>query len=122
MAFGTTLQYQGYTLKSKVEFAWARHYFMEEFDWKYEPVRFQQGRTSYTPDFGLDENEIFTEIKVYGEKHFSNHYFLCPQPLILICGTPDRHYAYLKPAGKTQFLPKHTTFAQAYDLARKAIV
>jgi hypothetical protein len=120
MPFGTLLSYQGYTLKSRVEFTWARYFFMEDFDWKYEPVRFQRGRESYTPDFGLDGEELFTEIKAYGEKRLENKYHFCIKPLILIFGTPDKHYCLFKPEGGARFLPGHIrSFTAAYDLARK---
>lgn len=118
MSFGTTLQYQGYTLKSTVEFRWARYFLTEGFDWAYEPMRFRDGKESYTPDFELD-GQIFTEIKTYGTRNIRNHLHLCTKPLILIFGTPERHYCHLKlPNEKLSYVK---TFAIAYTLARKAL-
>lgn len=115
MAFGTLLHYQGYTLKSIVEFRWARYFMAEGFDWKYEPVRFRDGRESYTPDFGLDQNAFFIETKVYGARNVCNRFHLCTKPLVLIFGTPERHYCHYKPAGAQTFLPGHMTWPRAYQ-------
>lgn len=115
-AFGTTLHYQGYVLKSKVEFAWARFFHVEGFDWEYEPVKFRAGRESYTPDFGLDGRAFFIETKAYGAKNIHNRFELCDKPLLLIYGAPERHYIRFKPAGAVTFQPGHyTNWTRAYE-------
>jgi len=101
------IAYKGYILKSKTEFYWARHFEVQEITWEYEPTRFRAGegtpgRLSYTPDFGLNNCALFIEIKIWGATNVENNFYLCPLPLLIIFGTPDRHYVRLKPAGATQ--------------------
>jgi hypothetical protein len=101
------IAYKGYTLKSKTEFYWARHFEVQEIAWEYEPTRFKadggvSGKLSYTPDFGLNNRTLFIEIKIWGATNVDNNFCLCIPPLLIIFGTPDRHYVRLKPAGAIQ--------------------
>lgn len=116
---GTTLHYQGHTLKSKVEFHWARFFFLEGLDWEYEPVTFREGTHSYTPDFRIERN-FFIEIKVE-RATVRNRIELCPSGLLVIFGTPDRCYIRHKPAGmpgmERQFL---RSWPEAYALIKRA--
>jgi hypothetical protein len=112
MPFGTKIEYRGYTLKSKVEWEWARLFDEHGLTWEYEPIAFRdpgaphgKGYT-YTPDFGLNGRTFFVETKPYSTKHL-NRFHLCPAPLYLIFGYPDRHYIRFKPAGKAGFEPGH---------------
>lgn len=119
MTFGTTLHYQGYTLKSKVEFAWARFFFTEGVDWEYEPVTFRDGRTSYTPDFRIG-NQYFVEIKA-DRGVVRNRIELCPSALLVIFGIPDRCYIRHKPAGKATMGREFIrSWAAAYGLIQRA--
>lgn len=112
MPFGTKIPYRGYALKSKVELAWARLFDVHSIPWEYEPVAFRDPQAptgkgyTYTPDFGLNARAFFVEIKTYSAKHL-NKFHLCPAPLYLIFGFPDRYYIRFKPAGKTAFVPGH---------------
>lgn len=98
-----------------MEFAWARFLYVEGFDWEYEPVRFQNGKQSYTPDFGIDQKAFFIETKTYGDKGANNRFHLCTKPLLLIFGVPERHYIRFKPAATPAFLPGHMTWPRAYE-------
>src|SRR5690242_5147132 len=91
---GKRATYQGYTFKSLHEFAWAQFFDAEGFEWEYEQVVFREGRESYTPDFVLDRT----------------------LPLLLIFGTPTRHYIRFKPAGSSSFAPGHfRAWSDAYQ-------
>lgn len=92
--------------KSNHERMWAHHFDLLGLSWEYETVTFRQGRLSYTPDFSILSGTIFVEIKTYTSKKF-NRFELCPSPLLLVHGTPGRHYIHIKPAGSTRFLPAH---------------
>lgn len=88
-------------MRSKVERIWAQHFSRSGLHWKYELVTFGK-KERYTPDFYIIEKDIFIEIKVeYGRR--LNQFHLCQWPLLLIFGTPDRHYAYFKQRGATDF-------------------
>lgn len=94
------LSYKGYNLKSKTEFYWARFFEQQRLPWEYEPVAFRLGRTSYTPDFALNNRAFFVEIKVWGA-NVENKIHLCDSPLLIIFGSPARHYIRFKPARST---------------------
>lgn len=113
MAFGTIVQYRGVELKSLHELAWAQFWTRQRLHWAYEPTRFFSGKESYTPDF-LIQN-IYIEIKAYRATNL-NKFHLCPQTLLIIYGTPTRHYIHLKPAGAAVVLPRHiASWARAYQ-------
>lgn len=120
-AFGKHVAYQGYTLKSRHEFAWAQYFEAEGFDWEYEPETFKGDGRRYTPDFRL-AGAIFIEIKADRARNLDNHFDLCNKPLLLIFGEPyARPYIRLKPAGAPAFLPDRLkTFAEAYALAQRS--
>lgn len=101
------IQYKGYSLKSKTEFLWARRFEVEGYAWEYEPTRFRAdgitpGKQFYTPDFSVDVRTLFIEIKIWGATNLENNFYLCPLPLLIIFGTPDRHYVRVKPTGAAQ--------------------
>ena len=102
------IRYKNAILKSKHEFAWALHFDRGRLDWEYEAVTFRSGRLSYTPDFALYSRTLFIEIKVWGAVRI-NRIELCNLPLLLIFGTPARHYIRFKPAGTDRVLPGHFT-------------
>lgn len=112
----TAITYRGVDFKSKHERAWARQWDRLELKWSYEPTRFINGRQSYTPDFLIEEIYTFyIEIKVFGARNL-NRFELCPDPLFLIYGMPDRHYVRFKPAGALTFNTGHyTSWQLAYQ-------
>lgn len=75
--------------------------------WEYEPVTFRVAGQSYTPDFALLGRTLFVEIKTDRARNLKNHFELCDQTLLLIFGTPERHYIRIKPAGASRFLSGH---------------
>lgn len=117
---GTLIQYNGYTLKSKIEYAWAQEFDRLGYDWEYEPVKFGKYR-SYTPDFRLSEYNIFVEIKPY-DGGSTNNYHLCPEPLLKVYGMPEKHYIQLKRKGDLGFSkPIFNTWSTAFMVARLGI-
>lgn len=104
---GTRINYKGYTLKSKIEYAWARHFDANKFDWTYEPIKFRGRRIGvYTPDFKLNACNLFIETKPYNGGTM-NDFALCTAPLLIIFGAPERHYIRFKPADQDTFDPGH---------------
>jgi hypothetical protein len=116
-AFGHSIAYKGYTLRSRVEFAWAQHFEAEGLHWAYESKTFRDGKESYTPDFVLPG--CYVEIKVWGSD-IKNKFWLCPEPLLVCFGLPTRCYIRLKRAGEQRLvLGHHKTWNAAYTIARK---
>ncbi len=102
------IRYKNAILKSKHEFAWALHFDRAKMPWEYEAATFRDGHAAYTPDFSLHRRTLFIEIKVWGATRI-NQIHLCPFPLLLIFGMPERHYIRLKPAGMNTVQAGHFT-------------
>lgn len=118
--FGIQHSYQGYTLRSRVEFAWAQEFDARGLAWEYEPTTFRADEGSYTPDFALDGGAVYIETKVWGGRNVHNRFHLCRPPLLLIFGLPNKCYIRVKPADAETFLPARlASFALAYNLARR---
>lgn len=101
--------------RSEHERLWAHYFDQIGLAWEYETVTFRDGKLSYTPDFPILARTIFVEIKTYTSKRF-NRFELCHAPLILIHGTPGRHYIHVKPAKAARFLPGHLKhWSHIYD-------
>ena len=94
-------------MRSKHEEMWAAHFDRIGLAWEYEAVTFRAAGRKYTPDFALLCRTLFVEIKVWGTKNVHNHFELCSKPLLLIFGTPARHYIRVKPANADRFLLGH---------------
>lgn len=114
--------------KSKHEWQWATWLEDNGFDWEYEPLTFfgpdknrRSGRSeTYTPDFGLNKNTVFLEIKTYQKQHIKNRLDFCTQPLLLIFGLPFKSDIYVYLPG-VRSAPRAVDFASAYALARNGI-
>lgn len=123
MPYGTKIDYKGYTLRSKHEFAWARFFDVEGLRWCYEPVKFRDPGApeglgySYTPDFGLDENTLFVEIKptnALGE----NRFHFCTKPLLIAVGMPDKRPHFYLSQRSGLYPLRGISWSTAYQIAR----
>ncbi len=56
-------KYKGYKFRSKLEALWAVFFDSMSVKWAYEPKRFPYKKTTYLPDFYLEEFNIWVEIK-----------------------------------------------------------
>lgn len=90
--------YKGITLRSQLEYDWARFFESERLSWVYEPETFREGVYSYTPDF-LVEGRIYVETKGEGIR-LNASLRLCPDPLIICYGPPRVHFAFLRVGGR----------------------
>ena len=116
-----THTYKGYTFRSSVEFAWAQELESRGLPWEYETVVFRTEEGSYRPDFPLFNRRLFLEIKVEYARNVHNKLHLCPAPLLLIFGFPQKCYIRIKPAGLTSFLPgRSPSLDHALSQLRKA--
>lgn len=114
--------------KSKHEYMWYTWFERLGLQWEYEPVTFlhpektskDRGLT-YTPDFGLEMNSVFVEVKTYGKQHVKNLLELCNRPLILAFGHPLKCDLYVTfPENKIKS-HRFTDFDAAYTLARNGL-
>lgn len=114
--------------KSKHEYMWYTWFVRKDIQWEYEPITFlhpdkstKGNALTYTPDFGLELNSIFIEVKTYGKQHVKNLIELCNRPLILAFGHPLKCDLYVQfPDNKTKSY-WYTDFDAAYALARNGL-
>lgn len=106
--------YKGITLRSLLEWDWARFLDWERIPWNYEPVTFFNNKGTYTPDFQVGNKNIFFEAK--GSLSYLNrHINACTYPLIFALGEPRSCSILL-------FIPDHparrySTWQTAYEAA-----
>jgi hypothetical protein len=114
--------------KSKHEYMWYTWFERLGLQWEYEPVTFlhpekttKGNALTYTPDFGLECNAVFVEVKTYGKQYVRNLLGLCNKPLILAFGHPlkcDLHVMFPEDKSKSHYF---TDFDAAYRLARNGL-
>jgi hypothetical protein len=127
MPYGTKHTYTGAQLKSSHELAWAQFFDAEGLRWSYEPVKFRdpgapEGKGySYTPDFGLEENSVFIEIKAAHVLH-ENRFHFCTKPLLIAIGKPlQRPHFYVQQRGGG-LQPLHgIPWSVAYHIVRRGL-
>lgn len=57
------VSYNGVDYRSTLEARWARFFTEAKIDFNYEPGKYSIDNINYIPDFGLNNNTIFVEIK-----------------------------------------------------------
>lgn len=114
--------------KSKHEHMWYTWFERLGLQWEYEPVTFlhpektskNRGLT-YTPDFGLECNAVFVEVKTYGNQVVKNLIELCNKPLILAFGHPLKCDLYVQFPDDVSKTYRFKDFDAAYSLARNGL-
>lgn len=110
-----------FTFKSKHEYMWASWMDRNDIAWAYEPVTFKHEGSHYTPDFGLENNTVFLEIKTYGNQVVKNKIEICTFPLILIFGHPLKCDCYVQFPEDIFKTHRFTDWSSAYNLARNGL-
>lgn len=125
MRYGTKTLYKGCTLRSLHELAWGEYLDAQSIPWEYEAVKFRDPNApaglgySYTPDFALDNKQIFLEIKSSFAQHINKLHF-CTSPLLYIVGLPTRPAIHIVQNGA--FVTRHLTdFDIACRLAKNGL-
>ena len=62
---GKRLRYRRVWMRSSYEVVYAKYLDRKRVEWQYEPIHFDLGNKTYTPDFYLPKKNLYIEIKGY---------------------------------------------------------
>ena len=84
--------YRNITFRSRTEARWAFFFDEMRIAWKYEPKLFDLGGTRYLPDFFFPSDDLWIEIKHYGDRNLNKprRFAANGGRIIVLLGDPSR--------------------------------